>query len=160
MNIESLAGFINDGGSNRTRTRNTSSNNTCRNGHRYHHLSLYIPGCAEFLSFFIEKIPVSFRISGFSVQSPRGVGVVQTKKLAGTPPKKGEFQSPRGVGVVQTHNEYCRGSIRCERFQSPRGVEVVQTATPRACMVMRQTGIWISKKHLSCFIFATLLTIF
>ena len=78
MNIESLAGFINDGGSNRTRTRNTSSNNTCRNGHRYHHLSLYIPGCAEFLSFFIEKIPVSFRISGFSVQAPRGVGVVQT----------------------------------------------------------------------------------
>ena len=82
MNIESLAGFINDGGSNRTRTRNTSSNNTCRNGHRYHHLSLYIPGCAEFLSFFIEKIPVSFRISGFSVQTPRVVGVVQTLPMA------------------------------------------------------------------------------
>ena len=134
MNIESLAGFINDGGSNRTRTRNTSSNNTCRNGHRYHHLSLYIPGCAEFLSFFIEKIPVSFRISGFSVQTPRGVGGVQTSDLY--------VIDPAGV------------------FQSPRGVGVVQTANPRACMVMRQTGIWISKKHLSCFIFATLLTIF
>ena len=104
MNIESLAGFINDGGSNRTRTRNTSSNNTCRNGHRYHHLSLYIPGCAEFLSFFIEKIPVSFRISGFSVQAPRGVGVVQTI-LQGQFQSLLlliKFQSPRGVGVVQT----------------------------------------------------------
>ena len=53
-----------------------------------------------------------------------------------------------------------QGASETELFQSPRGVGVVQTANPRACMVMRQTGIWISKKHLSCFIFATLFTIF
>ena len=44
-------------------------------------------------------------------------------------------------------------------FQSPRGVGVVQTANPRACMVMRQTGIWIFEKHLLCFIFTTPISI-
>ena len=70
----------------------------------------------------------------------------------------GAFQSPRGEGVVQTSG--C-AIFRTETamFQSPRGVGVVQTANPRACMVMRQTGIWIFEKHLLCFIFTTPISI-
>ena len=136
MNIESLAGFINDGGSNRTRTRNTSSNNTCRNGHRYHHLSLYIPGCAEFLCFFIEKIPVSFRISGFfgSITSRCRGGSDCQRMLADKNLRWEKFQSPRGVGVVQTRTSRfsacrtkcvsitsrCRGGSDCKPT-SPHG---------------------------------------
>ena len=75
MNIESLAGFINDGGSNRTRTRNTSSNNTCRNGHRYHHLSLYIPEKLNFLSFI-----TSFR--GNKPDQSRHAGSAAASKIA------------------------------------------------------------------------------
>ena len=129
MNIESLAGFINDGGSNRTRTRNTSSNNTCRNGHFYHHLSLHIPDCAEFLSFFIEKIPVSFRISGFfgSITSRcRGGSDILAERTFGD------------AGVVVSITSRCRGGSDqgdaiekgyqvMSEFQSPRGVGVVQT---------------------------------
>ena len=75
-------------------------------------------------------------------QSPRGVGVVQTsiydlqdEDLAVL------FQSPRGVGVVQTSIYDLQDEDLAVLFQSPRGVGVVQTANPRACMVMRQTGI-------------------
>ena len=50
-----------------------------------------------------------------------------------------EFQSPRGEGVVQTRSDFF--NIKVIVFQSPRGEGVVQTANPRACMVMRQTGI-------------------
>ena len=73
-------------------------------------------------------------------QSPRGEGVVQTVTPSGNLLPKAEFQSSRGEGVVQTMKD--SALIRRKKmFQSPRGEGVVQTANPRACMVMRQTGI-------------------
>ena len=75
-------------------------------------------------------------------QSPRGVGVVQTEIPDGVKSCYGMvFQSPRGVGVVQTSIYDLQDEDLAVLFQSPRGVGVVQTANPRACMVMRQTGI-------------------
>ena len=45
-------------------------------------------------------------------------------------------QSPSGVGVVQTTDVAARIAAESE-FQSPSGEGVVQTANPRARMVMR-----------------------
>ena len=102
----------------------------------YHHLSLYIPGCAEFLSFFIEKIPVSFRISGFfgSITSRCRGGSDCQRMLADKNLRWEKFQSPRGVGVVQTRTSRfsacrtkcvsitsrCRGGSDCKPT-SPHG---------------------------------------
>ena len=51
------------------------------------------------------------------------------------------FQSPRGEGVVQTRRQLVPETAGIIEFQSPRGEGVVQTANPQACMVMRQTRI-------------------
>ena len=70
---------------------------------------------------------IAFCDSLTAFQSPRGVGVVQTRVKEMRDKGLSEFQSPRGVGVVQTDSQRFP-NLPLMKFQSPRGVGVVQTS--------------------------------